>query len=274
MRAMHMGSEPVDPKGARGHRSNVVVWVLAASCVFLGAFNLLTLMSDRVHAMAYDGVKAVLSAVVAQAALSRMLSASPTVKRDRQVDVATKALQNEKAAITASKAALEQKHVALEKSHRELNAKHSELTRITSKRAEVVKVASKRLATRTAANALRNVSSVTAQSIPVIGTGIVLAVTAWDIYDACETLKDINEVNAVFDQDRADQTAVCGMKVPTRVEVAAKVSENWKGIYQRSADALNQAGGAITVPSLPRVTWPEVKAATCPVVGTVVGVCP
>lgn len=275
MRAVHMGFEPGDSKeGVRSPRSSVVVWLLAACCVLLGASNLVTLLSDRVHAMAYGGVRAALSAVVANAALSRILSASPTVKRDRQVDVATKALQNEKAAITASKAALEQKHLALEKSHRELGAKHSELMRISSKRAEVVKVASKRLATRAVTNAARNVSSVTAQTIPMIGTGIVLAVTAWDIHDACETLKDINEVNAVFDLDRSDQMTVCGMKVPTRAEAAAKVRENWKGLYQHTADALNQAGSVVTIPPLPKVTWPAVRAATCPVVGTVVGVCP
>lgn len=180
----------------------------------------------------------------------------------------------QKAAITASKAALEQKHSVLEKSHRELNAKHSELMRIASKRAEVVKVASKRMAARAATNAARNVSSVYAESIPLIGTGVMLAVTAWDVHDACETLKDINEVNAAFEQDRADQITVCGMKVPTRAEAMAKVREDWKAIYRQSADAMNQAGNAVTIPPLPRVTWPEVKAATCPMVGTVFGVCP
>lgn len=190
------------------------------------------------------------------------------------MDVATKALQNEKAAITASKVALEQKHVALEKTHRELSTTHSELMRVSSKRAEAMKVASRRLAARVVTNAARNLSSVSAQTIPVIGTGIVLAVTAWDIHDACETLKDINEVNAVFDLERSDQMTVCGMKVPTRAEAAAKVRENWRAVYQQSADVLNKAGGAITIPPLPSVTWPEVKAATCPMVGSVVGVCP
>lgn len=85
-----MGSNPGETNGvARRPLSVVIVWVLAACCVFLGASNLLTLLSDRVHTMAYGGIRAVVSAVVAEAALSRILSASPMVKRDRQVDVAT-----------------------------------------------------------------------------------------------------------------------------------------------------------------------------------------
>lgn len=67
-----MEFDPGDPKKCvRSPRSGVVVWLLAFCCALLGASNLATLLSDRVHAMAYAGVRDVLSAaVVTNAALA------------------------------------------------------------------------------------------------------------------------------------------------------------------------------------------------------------
>jgi len=43
----------------------------------------------------------------------------------------------------------------------------------------------------------------------------MVALTASDIYDDCQTLKDLNELNITFNHEKEDETTVCGMKVPS-----------------------------------------------------------
>lgn len=169
--------------------------LLLVLCFFgLASLNVLTLVSDKVHSAGYDAMKAMLVMAVPEAAASRLLSNSPTAKR--QHDVAIKA-------------------------------------------AAVLKT-SKRIAVRSLVNTTRNVSSVFAEAIPIVGTGAMLAVTAWDVHDACETLKDLNELNSVFDHPPEDKTKVCGMHVPSAKQVLEQTRTNAKAVYQSAADALKK----------------------------------
>lgn len=211
---------------------------------FLGlvSLNVLTLASDQVHAVSYNAIKAILARVVPVAEASRFLSSSPTAKRQNDVAGATKKITQEKTVLLASKKALETKHLALEKSFKEIEATHTALKRTSETRAAAVMTTSQRLAVRSLTNASRNVSSVFAETIPIVGTGIILAVTAWDVHDACETLKDINKLNSVFDHPQEDEVKVCGMKVPTKQEVLAKARANANAVYQSAAGALKRNG--------------------------------
>ena len=195
-----------------------------------------------------------------------MLSNSSTVRRQNDVAVATKKLSEEKETLVASNKtleakqvslvksndmlvasskALEARQVSLEKSFKEVEAANGALKRSSEIRAAAVMKTSKQLAVRSVANATRNVSLVFAEAIPFIGTGIMLAVTALDVYDACDTLKDINELNRVFDHQQEDQTKVCGMKVPTIAQVLAQTRANAKAVYQSAVDALKKEGAHI-----------------------------
>lgn len=240
----------------------------------LGALNILTLVSDGIHAAGYGAIEAILASAVSDATMSRMLRSSPTAKRQQYAMASTKALSDEKAMLVASNKAIEKKRAALEKSHIEIEAKNAELTRTSQKRVAAVQKASKRLVARSLVNATRNVSSVGAEAIPLIGTAIIVGVTAWDVYDDCETLKDINEMNSVFGHEQEDQTKVCGIKVPTKEQALAQVKGNWRAAYRSAADSLNTAGAAIVPATPPQFSWPDIRGTVCPVVGTVPGICP
>ncbi len=83
-------------------------------------------------------------------------------------------------------------------------------------------------------------------------------VTTWDIYDFCENLKDLNELNGVFEHQLEDQDKVCGMKVPTKEQVMTEARENWQEAYRTAADQINQI--KVTVPQTPPImTWDEIK---------------
>lgn len=209
----------------------VKTWLIASTVLGLIFMNVLTLVSDTVHAVMFNGVKAVLAAVAQEQDLSKLLRNSPTIKRKSDVATATRVLSDEKAALSASKKVLE--------------VKHAELARVSAIRSGVAQRMSKRLATRAVVNATRNSSSVFAESIPYVGVAVVLGVTALDLRDTCETLKDMNEVNTAFGLEPEDQTKVCGIAVPTKAEVLAKAKSGWNATYKAATDALKRDGAPV-----------------------------
>jgi hypothetical protein len=145
----------------------------------LGALNVLTIVNDQAHAAGFNFLKSVLAPFVAEASMSHLLSHSPT-----------------------------QKYKAIE-------ARNVELKRFSAMRSETAKRVSTRIVRRAVANAAKNVSSFAVEVIPVVGATAIVAITASDIYDDCQTLKDLNELNIAFDHEKEDETTVCGMKVPS-----------------------------------------------------------
>lgn len=194
-------------------------FLIVSTLLGLASLNVLTLLNDAVHAAGYGALRAILASALPDAALSRMLRDSPTAKRNREIATATKALARENAKLVASNKAIEQKRIDAERAKKKIAAEHVALKRASEQQALTAKKISKRLAARSVANASRNVSSVAGQAIPFAGTAIIVGVTAWDVYDACETMKDINELGSAFGHEREDQTKVCGMPVPSKEQV-------------------------------------------------------
>ena len=48
------------------------------------------------------------------------------------------------------------------------------------------------MARRSIIGATRNIASLPGQAIPLLGTTLIAGVAAWDFYDLCENMKDIN----------------------------------------------------------------------------------
>ncbi|WP_154664685.1 hypothetical protein [Gemmobacter nectariphilus] len=113
-----------------------------------------------------------------------------------------------------------------------------------------------RIARRTATAATRNASSVVAEAIPYLGIAAMLAVTAYDLKDSCDTIKDLHALDVAIDPTKEfgeEETAVCGLSVPTMDEV-------WKQVKIGSKEAWVSAGEYL--PSLPEFSlpsWRELK---------------
>ena len=73
------------------------------------------------------------------------------------------------------------------------------------------------VAIRTAKNVTLNVTSIVGESVPFLGVGLIVAVTAMDVYNGCETIKDTNELLNLmgFDGVTDEENTVCGITVPT-----------------------------------------------------------
>jgi hypothetical protein len=67
-----------------------------------------------------------------------------------------------------------------------------------------------------------------AESLPAIGVTAIVGVTALELRDACEALKDVQELNLAFNPGSApieDASTVCSLEVPSADELRASVKQ-------------------------------------------------
>jgi len=179
------GKLPPKPMNAADLKPKRVLWrifkklLIVAVMLGLGALNVLTIVNDQAHAAGFNFLKSVLTPLVKEASLSKLLSHSPT-----------------------------RKYIAIE-------AENIELKQFSTMRSNTVKRVSTRIGRRAVTNAAKNFYSLAEEVIPVVGVAVIVGLTISDIYDDCQTLKDLNDLNNAFDLENEDETTVCGMKVPS-----------------------------------------------------------
>jgi hypothetical protein len=120
---------------------------------------------------------------------------------------------------------------------------------------EAVEETTQRVTKRTAAGATRNVAATFGESIPVIGVGVVVAATAWELKDACDTMKDLHELEVALDPTKANDASVqevCGLRVPSKEEIWEKVKASPGAAWQMAKDAMPELP---EMPSLPEIDW-------------------
>ena len=108
---------------------------------------------------------------------------------------------------------------------------------------------------RAAVTAGRSAGSVAGQSIPYVGTAVVVSVTALEIYDLCETIKDMNALSQAFDPDfqpDENQSTVCSIEVPS-------ISEVWIEVKAAPGNALDAAKSSMpTLEELKSIEIPDI----------------
>jgi uncharacterized protein YlxW (UPF0749 family) len=112
----------------------------------------------------------------------------------------------------------EEQRISLEKSsevlqqlYNQLDQNHNKLQQKSKKRVDTANRISKRIAQRAITNATKNASSFVTEIIPVLGTAVIVTLTISDVYDDCQTLQDLNQLNGDFEFEKTDETTVCGM---------------------------------------------------------------
>lgn len=160
----------------------------------------------------------------------------------------------------AENASLQQRLGTVEKLHQEIAVKYRDLEKqhlhLEKSKAEMetrTKAAAKKLsasvATRATRGVARHVGGAAGESIPVVGTAVVAAMLALDVVDACDLMKEVNEMNRSVGVDVVDEQRVCGVKVPDQKQLAADVSKNWQAAYIAAANAVGNP------PAIPQVSW-------------------
>ena len=119
--------------------------------------------------------------------------------------------------------------------------------------------------------ALRNVATMPAEVLPFIGVGVVVGITALEIKEACETMKDLEELNQLIGAvdsggdemtwdnisldklswdnfswgnmsednatgDNSPVRKVCGIKMPSLAQVAKKAAKALKTALEKAKE--------------------------------------
>lgn len=102
---------------------------------------------------------------------------------------------------------------------------------------DAVKDTATRVSRRTAFATSRNLASMAGEALPVIGTGVIVAATAWELGDACAMMGEMRALDAAFNpDDPVTDDEICGLEVPTRADL-------WAGIKASPAAAWERARG-------------------------------
>ena len=111
---------------------------------------------------------------------------------------------------------------------RALVLEHNMLRRTHLSLAETSKAVSRRVAIRTATGATRSATTLAGKALPYVGAASVLALTAYDLADACQTLKDANELALAAGAAKgSEESTICSLPVPSIDQVKAWAGGLW-----------------------------------------------
>jgi hypothetical protein len=201
-------------------------WAAATLLVLLVACNVLTLVDAAFNAKAYSVVEAFARAT----GMGALLSNSPVEFQRKAIEAAARqsaemAVRQQTIAmnsLVANSLVLVDTTRALAKEHALLRHRHETL-------AATSKTVARRVAMRTASSAKRTVATLAGKAVPYLGAATVLGLSAVDIADACQTLKDANalasEVDAAIGEE---ERVICGLQVPSLEQVKAWTGGVWR----------------------------------------------
>ena len=128
----------------------------------------------------------------------------------------------------------------LEKANKELAAGNARLKQSLSSSQAAARRFSGQLARRTYRNASRHVAGMPAVAIPYVGAGVTAAMTALDIREGCDALRELNEMNRAMQIEAENEAPVCAMQTGSREEIINKVLANWRTAYAVAVAWTNQ----------------------------------
>ena len=94
---------------------------------------------------------------------------------------------------------------------------------------EAVEDTSNRVKRRAATSTGRNVGAMVGEALPFFGTAVIVGVTALEVKDWCDLLKDLHTFEVALDPSKKpskEQSTVCALPIPTRDELWTTVRES------------------------------------------------
>jgi hypothetical protein len=89
---------------------------------------------------------------------------------------------------------------------------------------------------RAVKTASRSVSSMAVEAIPYAGIAAIIGVTAWELKDLCETVKDMEALNQALNPDGVlldNQSSICSMAIPNKEELLQKAGNASEGLADK-----------------------------------------
>ena len=167
----------------------------------------------------------------------------------------------------ASHEKLAARNALLSKQVAETQAQHAAAVAARKADAKHAKLVAQAVKARLTRTVVRNQAALPAEAVPYVGIGVAVSVTAMDIYDACQTMKDFNTLLVRLGEGEPDPE-FCGAQVPTVQEVMAGVQSRWRESLQQVAAEAKAAPATVGawVPEVRAPSAKEVASSVCPVV--------
>ncbi|NOQ63161.1 MAG: hypothetical protein GQ582_01455 [Methyloprofundus sp.] len=170
---------------------------------------LLGLISTNILSITNAKFHDLLSGLLSQIPITDFMSKSKS-KKFQSLTAENKRLQKQSKELTTENKRLQKQNKVFKQKNHIRKVKIVEARKI-----------SKIIVKRTAKNVALNMTSIAGEAVPYIGIALILSVTAHDIIDGCQTIKDTNRLLNLLDVDelKSKENQVCGMKVPTEQQV-------------------------------------------------------
>ena len=92
---------------------------------------------------------------------------------------------------------------------------------------KAVSRSTKNITRRTIRGVSRSLAAIPADFIPFVGNAVTLGVTSWEIYDACETMKDMDEIiRSMGIKDTVEEDKACKIKMPSKEEIIKAIKSS------------------------------------------------
>jgi hypothetical protein len=219
------------------------------SLIGLLASNVASLVSASAHDWMHNALWRVLS-IGGQAVADRALANSPKVKLDQTVKAKT--------------ADLDAKNRLQAKELEDVHVKNRKLAQELSEHGKQAKLIVQTVNARLLNGLKRGVAALPGEAVPYIGVGVSVGVIALDVYDACQTSKDFNQLLALMGQTQ-QPISNCHVLIPTVDQVLTNAQTEWRTSYARVRDEAKQMS-LTPIPEIRTPTMADVSKVTCPVV--------
>lgn len=158
----------------------------------------------------------------------------------QKVSAKKKELKNTRASLK------EQKRHVSELKNQNAKLRKAQLIEIDGKRikpSEAVNNTVQKVQSRTKKVAATNVASTFGEGIPFYGLGVITAATAYEMWGACENMRELQKLQKAMNPGQSSDeavTEVCGLKVdvPTKQEIWDKVKGSPEAAWDLAADSL------------------------------------
>ena len=92
---------------------------------------------------------------------------------------------------------------------------------------KAVSRSTKNITRRTIRGVRRSLAAIPADFIPYVGNAITLGVTVWELYDACETMKDMDEIiRSMGINDTVEEDKACKIEIPSKEEIVKVIKSS------------------------------------------------
>ena len=190
--------------------------LVSISIAGLIATNVASIVNDTVHDYLYKALWSV-AAIGGEVLAAKAMMNSPKAKTEQKIKTQTAKLEAENKHLN-SKNENQSKQIA------DLETNKKTLTKKIDDHGKFAKKTATKLRKRLAAGVARNLAYLPSKATPYIGAAFIVASTSLDIYDACQTMKDSNELLVLLGQGE-EEPDICGQKVPSADEVKASVKK-------------------------------------------------